>query len=135
MPRPCPWTPFLTWRGNVRSACYTIRSKAERRANGYGVHLSRRAAWKREMLRPPGHGIIADDSELDGKARIEDMHVFGAHDIQDAFGLLLGQSKHDLQRLIGKFQRVCRVMRARVTNAVGAGDDARAMDTQFANHV
>jgi hypothetical protein len=79
--------------------------------------------------------VIADHSELDRKARIEDMNVFGAHDLQDVVGLVLCNSKNDLQRLIGEFQRVRRMMRTSVADAFGATDDGRTVDPKLANLV
>jgi len=87
------------------------------------------------MLRRLRRDIIADDSELDGKARIEHVHVFGTHDIQNVIGLLLGNSKNDLQRLIGEFQHMRRMMRTRMTDAFGAADDGGAMNPKLANLV
>ena len=87
------------------------------------------------MLRRLRQNSIADDSELDGEARIEHVHVFGTNDIQDVFGLVLRHSKNDLQRLIGEFQHVRRMMRTRVADAFRATDDSRAMDPKFANLV
>jgi hypothetical protein len=75
--------------------------------------------------------VLADQTELNGKAHIKDVHMFGAHEIQQPLGLFFGDGKDALDRLVGELEHVGSMMCSRVADALSAINDSCATNAQF----